>query len=227
MTGINRAGRHRAGRHRAAVIRIRHRGANELSPGLFARFADRIRTAIARAGSVFRTHQAGATGPVMLMSAGTIAFLVLSAVSVRILREQRMPAGPSASGPIPVASATTERDPGSSRHRADVPVGAEDRVLTTAKTGPPLPPATLPDRSLSLSGNGSGTPNQGTSTVISAGTVGPGTGGGATAGAGSAPRTPAAPSGQPAVTVSVAPSGAAPAPSAPDAAPSTGPTSPS
>ena len=54
-----------------------------------ALFADRIRTTIAQGGSVFRTHPAGTTGPVMLISAGAIAFLVLSAVSIRILREPR------------------------------------------------------------------------------------------------------------------------------------------
>jgi hypothetical protein len=184
MRRINRAGYHRAERHRAAVIKIRYRDVNELSPGLhamaerrgrvitvyvipgltaaernatlrrlrlsgrrgygprlpavplaFARFADRIRTTVARAGSVFRTHPAGATGPVMLMSAGAIAFLVLSAVSVRILREPRAPAGPSVSGPAPAASAIATHNRRPSRPLAADPAGSEDRVLTTAQTG--------------------------------------------------------------------------------------------
>jgi hypothetical protein len=204
MTRINRAGYHRAERHRAAVIKIRYRDVNELSPGLhpmaerrgrvitvyvipgltaaernatlrrlrlsgrrgygprlpavplaFARFADRIRTTVARAGSVFRTHPAGATGPVMLMSAGAIAFLVLSAVSVRILREPRAPAGPSASSLAPATSAMAPHHRRSSRQLADDPGGSGDRVLTTAQTGPdPLPPVTTPD--LPSTGSGAG-----------------------------------------------------------------------
>jgi hypothetical protein len=63
----------------------------------FALFADRIRTTITQAGSVFRAHPAGTTGPVMLISAGAIAFLVLSAVSIRILREPQGPDGSPAS----------------------------------------------------------------------------------------------------------------------------------
>jgi hypothetical protein len=60
----------------ASLRRLRRSGRRGYGPRLpavplaFARFADRIRTAIARAGSVFRAHPAGATGPVMLMSAG-------------------------------------------------------------------------------------------------------------------------------------------------------------
>jgi hypothetical protein len=71
----------------------------------FALFADRIRTTITQAGSVFRAHPAGTTGPVMLISAGAIAFLVLSAVSIRILRGPQGPDGSPASGPAPAASA--------------------------------------------------------------------------------------------------------------------------
>ena len=89
----------------------------------FALFADRVRATIRQAGSVFRKHPAGTTGPVMLISAGAIAFLVLSAVSIRVLREPRGPDGSPASGPAPAASAIAVRIPGSSRHLADDPAG--------------------------------------------------------------------------------------------------------
>src|SRR5581483_5933220 len=52
----------------AALRRLRLSGRRGYGPRLpaaalaLARFADRIRTTVARAGSVFRTHPAGATG---------------------------------------------------------------------------------------------------------------------------------------------------------------------
>ena len=170
-----------------------------------ALFADRIRTTIAQAGSVFRTHPAGTTGPVMLISAGAIAFLVLSAVSIRILREPRGPDGSSASGPAPAASAIAVRIPGSSPHLAGDPAGAQDRVLTAALSGSdPLPLPASPD----LPGTGSGA-GPGTSTG------GSGTGSGATAGAGAGstpdPAASATVPGMAPVTASAPPS--APAPS--------------
>ena len=257
MTRINGAGHHRAERRCTARVKIRYRGANELSAGLHATaerhgrtvtvyllpgltaqerhaalrrlrlsgrmsygprlpavqlasalFADRIRTTIAQAGSVFRTHPAGTTGPVMLISAGAIAFLVLSAVSIRILREPRGPDGSSASGPAPVASAIAVRIPGSSPHLAGDPAGSQDRVLTTALSGSdPLPLPASPDLPSTGSGAGPGT---------SSGSPGSGTGtGGTTAGAGASstpdPAASATVPGMPPVTASAPPS--APAPS--------------
>src|SRR5437879_4594051 len=57
----------------------------------FALFADRVRTSIGHAGAVFRSHPAGSTVPVMVVSGGAIAFLVLSAVSIRVLPGPRAP----------------------------------------------------------------------------------------------------------------------------------------
>ena len=54
--------------------------------------ADRIRTTVGRAGAVFRSHPAGSTVPVMVVSAGAIAFLALSAVSIRVIHTT--PRGP-------------------------------------------------------------------------------------------------------------------------------------
>ena len=234
----------------AAVRRLRQSGRIGRGPRLpavplaFALSADRIRTAIAQARAVFRTHPAGTTGPVMLISAGAIAFLVLSAVSIRILREPRGPAGPSASGPIPAASATAGRTPGRSRHRADDPAGSQSRVLTAALTVPdplPLPaspgptgigPGAEPGTGTGSTGSGTGTgAGAGTGTGTGAGSgagtstgSGSGTGGAGTpVGVGSAP-DPAAPgSGGSPVTVPV--SSSAPAPSAPGSVPDPVPSS--
>ncbi len=54
-----------------------------------ALLADRFRTTIRQAGAVFRVHPAGSTVPVMVVSAGAIAFLVLSTVSIRVLHAPR------------------------------------------------------------------------------------------------------------------------------------------
>jgi hypothetical protein len=144
-----------------AVIRIRYRDPNELSPGLHATaerhgrsttvfllcglteaqrraalrrlkisagrgygprlpaaqlalalLADRIRTSLGRGGAVFRSHPAGSTVPVMVVSAGAIAFLALSAVSIQVIHSPRTPAQ-ALSGPGG-AAATVSMGAGSS-----------------------------------------------------------------------------------------------------------------
>ncbi len=202
-----------AAERNAAVRRLRLSGRMGCGPRLpavqlaFALFIDRIRTTIAQAGSVFRAHPAGTTGPVMLISAGAIAFLVLSAVSIRILGEPRGPDRSSASGQAPAASAIAVRIPGSSQQVADDPGGSEDRVLTNAQTGSdPLPLPASPD----LPGKGSGV-DLGTGTGSTGTGSGIGTGGGGTTvgvGAGSAPNPTGSATvpGVPPVTVSVSPS---------------------
>ena len=162
----------------AVLRRLRQSGRTGYGPRLpavplaFARLADRIRTAAARSRAVFRTHPAGTTGPVMLISAGAIAFLVLAGLSIRILREPRGPAGPSDSSPVAAASAAAGRTPGSSQRLADAPAAPEDRVLTAALTVPdPLLPPTSPD----LTGNG---PSAGPGTGTGSTGAGPGTGAG-------------------------------------------------
>jgi hypothetical protein len=136
------------------MIKIRYRGANELSPGLHAAaerrgrtttvyllsgltpaerrsalrrlrlsarmgycpklpaaqlalalLADRVRTGFGQAGAVFRVHPAGSTLPVMLLSGGAIAFLLLSTVSIHVLREPRGHGPQPDPGVAPVASA--------------------------------------------------------------------------------------------------------------------------
>src|SRR6266566_4994725 len=221
MTRINGVGQHRAERRCAAMIKIRYRNANELPPGLHATAERHGRTitiyllpAWPPGNATLRCAgsgcPAGTTGPVMLISAGAIAFLVLSAVSIRVLREPRGPDESPASGPAPAASAIAVRIPGSSRHLADDPGGSEGRVLTTALTGSdPLPLPNSPD----LPGSGSGAaPDTGTGNTASSTT---GAGGGGTpvgAGADSTPNPTASATapGVPSATASVSPSAAAP-----------------
>jgi hypothetical protein len=57
-----------------------------------ALLADGIRTTVGRAGAVFRSHPAGSTVPVMVVSAGAITFLALSAVSSQV--SHTSPRGP-------------------------------------------------------------------------------------------------------------------------------------
>ena len=149
-----------AAERKAAFRRLRLSGRRGCGPQLtapqlaFALVVDRIRTAIARVGSVFRSHPAGTTGPVMLISAGAIAFLVLSAaVSIHILRQPREQHRSSAFGPAPAASALAVRIPSSSQYLADGPAGSEGEVLTSVLSAPdPLPVPTSPD----VPGAGSG-----------------------------------------------------------------------
>jgi hypothetical protein len=147
-----------------AMIKIRYRDANELSPGLHAAAerhgrhttvyllgglsvvqrraalrrlkisarrgyepklpapqlavalaADRIRTTVGRAGAVFRSHPAGSTVPVMVVSAGAIAFLALSAVSIQVIHVPPRGPGqvPSGAGG-PAASVSAGPGPGPS-----------------------------------------------------------------------------------------------------------------
>ena len=75
--------------------------------------ADRIRTTVGRAGAVFRSHPAGSTVPVMVVSAGAIAFLVLSAVSIRVIHTTPRDPGQAFSGAAgPAASVRAGPGPG-------------------------------------------------------------------------------------------------------------------
>src|SRR5580698_8733787 len=140
-----------------AMIKIRYRDPNELSPGLHAAAerhgrsttvyllpglsaaqrrlkisarrgyepklpapqlavalaADRIRITVGRAGAVFRSHPAGSTVPVMVVSAGAIAFLALSAVSIRVIHTGPRSPGQAFSGAAgPAASVSAGPGPG-------------------------------------------------------------------------------------------------------------------
>jgi len=224
---------------KAALRRLRLAGRMGYGPRLalpllaFALIANRIRTAIAQAGSVWRAHPAGTTGPAMLISAGAIAFVVLSAVSIHILREPRGPDRVTAFGPAPAVSAIAVRIPGSSQHLTDDPdgpAGSEGDVLTTVLSGsdplflptPPDPGGTGSgiDPSTGFTGNastGNGSTGNGSQGNASNGngSAGQGTGtgtggGGTTAGAGTGSTSPSNPA--PSSSGSGSTSGSDPAP---------------
>ena len=80
-----------AAQRRAALRRLKISARRGYDPKLpapqlaVALAADRIRTTVGWAGAVFRSHPAGSTVPVMVVSAGAIAFLALSAVSIHVI----------------------------------------------------------------------------------------------------------------------------------------------
>jgi hypothetical protein len=105
-----------AAERRAALRRLRLSARMGYCPPLppaqlaLALVADRIRTTVGQLGTLVRSHPAGSTVPVMVISAGAIAFLALSAVSIQVLHLPHDPgrssagtAGESARG-IPVPS---------------------------------------------------------------------------------------------------------------------------
>ena len=128
---------------RAAFRRLRMSARTGYCPALpapqlaFARLADRIRTGLGRAGAVFRSHPAASTVPVMLVSAGAVAFLLLPALSTHAPQAR----GRLAAAPAPVASVSA------------VPLGiaptgetsAGEALAAEASDGvPPLPGGLIP-----------------------------------------------------------------------------------
>jgi hypothetical protein len=123
-----------AAQRRSALRRLRLSARMGYCPPLppaqlaLALAADRIRTTVGQLGTLVRSHPAGSTVPVMVISAGAIAFLALSAVSIQVLRlppdsgrSSSLPgtAGESATGiptPSPLPDSPTTGSPG--------PVGA-------------------------------------------------------------------------------------------------------
>jgi hypothetical protein len=101
---------------RAALRRLRLSARMGYCPSLpapqlaLALFKDRIRTGAGQTGAVFRLHPAGSTVPVMVLSGGAIAFLLLSTVSIRVLH-QRPPGEPAAAGTPPIAMASALPNP--------------------------------------------------------------------------------------------------------------------
>ena len=87
---------------RAALRRLRLSARMGYCPPLppaqlaLALVADRIRTTVGQLGTLVRSHPAGSTVPVMVISAGAIAFLALSAVSIQVLHLPHHPGGSSA-----------------------------------------------------------------------------------------------------------------------------------
>jgi hypothetical protein len=90
-----------AAERRAALRRLRLSARMGYCPPLppaqlaLALVADRIRTTVGQLGTLVRSHPAGSTVPVMVISAGAIAFLALSAVSIQVLHLPHHPGGSS------------------------------------------------------------------------------------------------------------------------------------
>ena len=114
-----------AAQRRAALRRLQisaRRGYGPRLPALqlaLALAVDRVRTNVGWAGAVFRSHPAGSTVPVMVVSAGAIAFLALSAVSIRVIHPPRV------SGPPPFAGAAANL-PLNTRTGTSSPSGTTD-----------------------------------------------------------------------------------------------------
>ena len=169
-----------------------------------ALLADRVRTAICRAGAVFRLHPAGSTVPVMVLSGGAIAFLLFSTVSIRVLPTPRTATQSSGAGTSPVASAGA------------IPISGASAGLAAGLGGPGDPGQGAGSRQLTQRAQGG---PGGSSLARSPARAGTG-GGGSGSGGGAAPPPTSAPKPASSTPAPAAPSSAAPSSSAPNPAPS-------
>jgi hypothetical protein len=191
-----------AAQRRAALRRLKISARRGYDPRLpapqlaVALAADRIRTTVGRAGAVFRSHPAGSTVPVMVVSAGAIAFLALSAVSIRVIHSTPRSPGQAFSGAArPAASVSAGPGPGQSA--GPIAAGAGE---------PPGQAGAVTDRNGNGSGAGAtGGTSQGADPAASSG-------GGTTLTGGAVP-TPSV-GGDPASPASAASSSSAAAPAA-------------
>jgi hypothetical protein len=166
-----------AAERRAALRRLRLSARMGCSPELpvpqlaLALLADRIKTATGRTGAVFRLHPAGSTVPVMMVSAGAIAFLALSAVSIRVLHPH-LP-GQAAPGTPPAVSASQPGEPPQDGATGDpVDPGGPGSWLLSASPSPGSTVGALPGGDLGPSGVPSPTPSAGTDPALSSGQTG-------------------------------------------------------
>lgn len=140
-----------------------------------ALLADRVRMAFGQAGAIVRTHPAGSTLPVMAVSAAVAGFLVLSAVSIRIVHT------PVAAPPVASAAAGEPGEPGEPGAQvpgAQVPGAQARHQHGTGQPGSGPVNSRAPAASSPGSGSGSGsgapTPAPGsTSTPTRSGTAPP------------------------------------------------------
>jgi hypothetical protein len=221
-----------AAQRRAALRRLRfsaRRGYGPQLPALqlaVALLAARVRTMVGQTGAVVRSHPAGSTVPIMVVSAGAIAFLALSAVSIRVIHPPRGFSPPSfaraAGGLAPNAGSGSggpprfaggQMDPG----QPDRGQAGSDGQLAGRPGSRSRPGAAAPGRLAAANAAGASGVSSGAASPGS----GPGSGGGTTQ-PGSSDLTPA-PAAEPSSVLgeAVSPSSAAPAPaaSAPGGAP--------
>jgi hypothetical protein len=103
LAGMTSAERRSALRRLRLTARMGHCPRLPAGQLAFALFTDRIRTGIGRVGAVLRLHPAGSTVPIMVLSGGAIAFLLLSTVSIHVMHSRANQ--PNAGGPAASASA--------------------------------------------------------------------------------------------------------------------------
>jgi hypothetical protein len=193
---------------------------------LFALLDDRIRTAVGRAGAVFRLHPAGSALPVMVLSGGAIAFLLLSTVSIRVLPAPRTGPRSSVSGTSPMASAGPIPIAGASRGPTaglggpgDLGQGSDSGQLTKPRPGGSS--AASPPSLAGPGGGQGGGAGTGTDTGSAATGSGSGTGSGGWTLSGPTPASaPTTASSTPAPAATPPQGAAAPSSSAPEPAPS-------
>jgi hypothetical protein len=137
---------------RAAFRRLRMSARTGYCPALpapqlaLARLADRIRTRLGQAGAVFRSHPAASTVPVMLVSAGAVAFLLLPAVSTRGWHGPQTPGRVAAAARAPVASVSVAPlgvTPAGEAPAGEAPAGEAPAGGASAGV-PPLPGGLIP-----------------------------------------------------------------------------------
>jgi hypothetical protein len=97
-----------------------------------ARFKDRIRTGLGQAGAVFRSHPAACAVPLMLVSAGVIAFLLLPAISSRGLHGPRTAGQLAAAAPATRPTAPAGLPPLPAELIPAARAGAESELVTLA-----------------------------------------------------------------------------------------------
>ncbi len=214
LSGLTAQQRRAALRRLRLCARMGHGPALPTAQLALALLVDRVRTGVGQAGAVFRLHPAGSTLPVMVVSAGAIAFLLFSTVSIRVLHPQSSDQL-QAAGPLPVASAGTVPVPNGSRGQlaggsggpggpgdtgqsgsgsgplGAAPPGSSVPTINTAPAIPALPAggaagsAAGPDPGTSGSGTSPGSAGPGSTGPGSAGTGSAGTGSAGSASAGS------------------------------------------
>ncbi|HZR50474.1 MAG TPA: hypothetical protein VFB06_13250 [Streptosporangiaceae bacterium] len=137
----------------ATLRRLHQHGRMGRGPALprwqlgLALLADRVRMAFGQAGAIVRTHPAGSTLPVMAVSAAVAGFLVLSAVSIRIVHTPlaappvaSAAAGePGAQGPNPQIPGAQARHQNGTSQPGGVPVSSRAPAASGTGSGPGAP----------------------------------------------------------------------------------------
>jgi len=129
---------------RAALRRLRHSARMGHSPALplpalaLAVTVDRIRATAGNCAAVVRVHPAGSALPVMALSAMTVMYVLLSSVSVHVLRVPQSPG----QGPVPGQGQAALPFPGHGAREADPPQGSpgasgSSRPAGSQKAGTP------------------------------------------------------------------------------------------